>query len=136
MINFDRIDSISTKSPVSDDEINLVQTKLNKKFPLSYMRFLKQTDGFLSDPVSLYSVSNLIEMNDTYEVDIYCPEYIHIGNNGGGSAVLIMEANHNDSKVYFCDQGSMTADTMHIVGTDFIQWLESGCPRKYLTYVI
>lgn len=128
MINLSNITLISVRQPCTDHEIAQVELKLRKTFPKEYAMFLKQSDGFDSNMVRLYSISEIEERNATYEVDKYCPDFINIGDDGGGSAIMLKNSFFLDSKVYLVGHGVMTPEYMEIIGNDFASWLEYGCP--------
>ena len=130
MIDLSSVPFISVKGPSTDAKIKEVETKLGKGFPEGYIKLLKQTDGFASDEVRLYSVNEIEERNLTYEVDKYCPEFINIGDDGGGSAILVKSAAFAESKVYLVGHGVMTSQFMEVVGKDLVEWLEAGCPLE------
>ncbi len=128
MINLEKIELIQTGTPVEDHFIHDAESALRLPFPEHYLRFLKQSNGFDANLLRLYPVDELLERNLTYEVEQYCPGFINIGDDGGGQAILIKSALSSDIGVYLVGHGVMSPDFMEIIGSDFISWLEEGCP--------
>lgn len=132
MIDLSNITLISVRQPCADTKIAEIELKLFKKFPKQYVMFLNQSDGFESDIVRLYSISEIEERNVTYEVDKYCPDFINIGDDGGGSAIMLKNSFFLDNKVYLVGHGVMTPAFMEVIGDDFCSWLADGCPLDAL----
>jgi hypothetical protein len=130
VINLNNIPLVSEREPGTSAKIKEIESRLGKNFPVNYVQFLKQTDGFDSDEVRLYPIDEIEERNATYEVDKYCPGFINIGDDGGGSAIMIKNATFQDCKVYLVGHGVMTPEFMEIIGSDFVEWLEAGCPLE------
>lgn len=127
MISLSNISVLLLREPSADDQIKIVESNMSKSFPENYMNFLRQTSGFDSDQVRLYPVEELEERNATYEVDKYCPNFINIGDDGKGGAIMLNISSFHDNKVYLVGHGVMTTDHMEVIGSDFADWLESGC---------
>ncbi|PXX38496.1 SMI1/KNR4 family protein [Undibacterium pigrum] len=128
MINLGNIELLVQRKPVEDACILAVESVLQLPFPEAYLQFLKQTNGFDANLLRLYPVDELVERNLTYEVGQYCPNFISIGDDGGGQAILIKSALLDDTNVYLVGHGVMSPEFMEIIGNDFLTWLESGCP--------
>jgi len=60
--------------------------------------------GELTQNLKIYSTSEIIERNKTYEIDIYFPECVLIGDDSGGR--LIITKKTDDNIFYFIDAGS------------------------------
>ena len=65
--------------------------------PESYINFLlvcdNKPENYCMNPygdINLFSLEELPEWREVYEMDKYCPEYVAIGDGGGGE-VLIMK---------------------------------------------
>lgn len=129
MIDFSKINDFERRLPASDERIAKVENQLGKILPSQYKELLKNTDGFYSNEAHLYSTDLLVEQNQIYEIDIYCPEYINIGDDGGDCPFLIKH-DDQDSSVYMV--GHDAIDTKHgiyeKIGDSLIKWIENGCP--------
>lgn len=130
MINLKKIPYLSTNPKCSVQDIKLVERSLGKSFPEDYIKFLNQTNGFTSDEVHLYSMKDIIERNITFEVDKYCPDFINIGDDGAGSAILVKNSLFNDNKVYIVGHGVMEQEFIEVLYHDLVSWLEDGCPLE------
>lgn len=128
MINLGNIELLVQRTPVDDYFISVVESALRLPFPKWYLQFLKQSNGFDANFLRLYPVDELVERNLTYEVELHCPDFINIGDDGGGQAILIKSALFDDTSVYLVGHGVMTPEFMEIIGIDFLSWLEAGCP--------
>lgn len=76
--------------------------------------------------VRLYAVDELIERNECYETQVYCPGYLTVGDDGGGRAVVIHAA-LNPATVFVVDHGSMSEGDFVAVGNDPGSWIAGGC---------
>ncbi len=128
MINFSNIEDFEKRLPALQGQILYAEKVLGKNLPVDYKKFLLESNGFYSDEAHLYSTDDIVEHNETYEVGKYCPEYINIGDDGGGGAILLNVADRVDLKVYMVGHGSMDPKFMDVLGEDFIGWIEKGCP--------
>jgi hypothetical protein len=77
--------------------------------------------------VRLYAIDELIERNQCYETQVYCPGYLTVGDDGGGRAILVHAA-LTPSTVFVVGHGSMSEDDLVAVGDDLASWLHAGCP--------
>jgi cell wall assembly regulator SMI1 len=130
VIDLSNIPLVSVREPSTEAKIKEIESRLGKNFPEKYIQFLKQTDGFDSDEVRLYPIGEIEERNATYEVDKYCPDFINIGDDGGGSAIMVKNASFQDGKVYLVGHGVMTPEFMEVVSAEFEEWLKEGCPLE------
>ena len=110
------------------DSINSIETWLGKPLPTDYVRFLEShEEQCFGDQVYLYSAEALIERNETYETQTYCPGYISIGDDSGGRAIVISVAEPL-KKIFIVDYGSMSPCDFHEIPQDFDTWISNGCP--------
>ena len=92
-------------------------------FPLhpSYTELLLISNGLYSeDSLALLEIEVLKSRNDDYEVQIYLPNYVMIGDNGGGVALLMKEG---DECLYEVDMGVMDEESMHKSADNLHQFL-------------
>lgn len=78
----------------------------------------------------IYGTEDLIERNETWEVNEYAKGYVAIGDDGGGN-VFLMELNVEESKIFVLDCGDMNPQNATIIATDFNSWIDSGCVSKF-----
>jgi hypothetical protein len=112
------------------DEADIRQVELGVgKIPEDFQQFLDNCNGlYLNNGTKLYSTSEIVERNKTFEVDKYAPGYLMIGDDSGGLAILIPKNTKDGmSNVYVVDQGVLDADYMKLVSEGLIDWIENGC---------
>jgi hypothetical protein len=83
-------------------------------------------DGFLlDDGPKLYSTGEIVERNQTYEVEPNARGYLLVGDDSGGRAFLM--SREGSSAVFSCDMGFLDADYFTHVANDLLLWVASGC---------
>lgn len=78
--------------------------------------------------VLIYSLDDIIERNKTFEVMEYCPGYLAIGDNSGGSAIVLCL---KTGKIGIVDHGSMMPDDIHELADGFQEWQAEGFTTNY-----
>lgn len=93
-----------------------------------YRAFLARAEASrqVGDLVLLYGRQDLVERNATYEVQTYLPGWVAIGDDGGGSAILV-RLDGSDA-VYQCGHGALGSVDPELVAESFAAWHASGCP--------
>jgi len=75
----------------SESTIEAAENRLRQRFPDDYRTFLKsesRLDQWFGDVyLSLYTVEQVVELNEIHGHLSYQPELIHIGSDGGGEAI-------------------------------------------------
>src|SRR5437879_5932395 len=75
----------------TDSTIEAAENRLHQRFPDDYRTFLKSENGlkkwFGDVYLSLYTIDQVVELNEIHEHLAYQPELIHIGSDGGGEAI-------------------------------------------------
>ncbi len=130
-MNFSNIVNFVYREPAGEREVEEAEQAAGKRFPSEYVRFLKTTNGFTSDEAHLYSTEILAERNSTYEIGEYCPEYLCIGDDGGGNAFLV-RFDEKNSIVYMVGHGALDPrwGFFKEVGSSLQSWFELGCPLE------
>lgn len=96
--------------------------------PSAILDFVKrQTGAPRPDGLVLYGRDDLTERNDTFEVAQYLPGYLLIGDDSGGSGVLV-SCTHPEHPVYLCDLGSLAEEDFIPLAASIHQWAESQFP--------
>ncbi|MFE3574649.1 SMI1/KNR4 family protein [Lysinibacillus sp. NPDC059133] len=127
MFNLNNISDLIKNAPASENEIRSLEDKMNIRLPVTYRSLLKNTNGFsIAGGVLIYGTEDLIERNETWEVNEYAKGYVAIGDDGGGN-VFLMELNDEESKIYVLDCGDMNPQNATIIAVDFNSWIDSGC---------
>lgn len=89
----------------------------------------QQTSAPRDDGLLLYGKDDLPERNQTFEVGMYLPNHLLIGDDSGGRGVLVHCSNANHP-VYLCDLGAMDEDDLYLLAESLDQWFVSGCPIR------
>jgi hypothetical protein len=85
-------------------------------------------DGFmLNDGIKVYSTSEIIERNRTFEVDEYAPGYLMIADDSGGMAILVPRKIADTAPVFVVGQGVMDPDSARRVSESLTDWIDGGC---------
>jgi len=126
-MDFSKINNLGrVNSGAPEDDLLNVERTLEKKLPREYRDFLLTANGlYLDNGLLLYSIADIVEINETLETACYAPGYLAIGNDGGDGAVLI---SFEKDGVFLVDQGSMDPSDMREVASSFRQWVTAGCP--------
>ncbi|WP_285398246.1 SMI1/KNR4 family protein [Lysinibacillus sp. fls2-241-R2A-57] len=111
----------------SEKEILAIEDMINFKLPAEYRTFLKYTNALSSaSGVLIYGTEEIIERNETWEVNEYAKGYLAIGDDGGGT-VFLMALNTEESRVFAVGSGDMNPQNATIIAADFTRWIDSGC---------
>lgn len=90
-------------------------------------------NGFsIAGGLLLYGTADIVERNATWEVDVYAPAFIAIGDTGGGE-VILMSLRESDPPIYLVGSGSMAPGDMICIGESLAEWLRQGCPTAHLS---
>lgn len=85
-------------------------------------------DGFmLNNGIKVYSLSEIIERNRTFEVDEYAPGYLMIADDSGGLAILVPRKIVATVPVFVVGQGAMDPDSARRVSESLSDWIDGGC---------
>lgn len=103
-----------------------IEMWLGRELPEPYRSFLGGTEENLpaENRITLvYGRESVIERNETFESQRYCPGNVMIGGDGGGSAfVLSLES----GRIFRVGHGAMTEEWFEPVADSFTSWMESG----------
>lgn len=113
--------------PATENDILQVEHSMSCQLPTVYRRVLQEVNGVsLANGVLIYGTEELIERNETWEVDEYAKGYIAIGDDGGGM-VFLMAIKAEDYRVLAVDSGDMNPKHATLITCDFYKWLQEGC---------
>lgn len=112
---------------VNNKLINEYEINYGMRIPNLYKDFLKVNDGFSFDGGKiLYSLNDLKEMNDNLQIHKYQPDYIAIGDDGGG-LVFLMKQEANAEVVFLVDMSDYEIETAYKKISNFNEWFNRGC---------
>ncbi len=125
LVNFDSIKG-SFQEPVEQADLGLAERVLGG-LPAEYILLLRASNGVLAENgVTLYSALDLIERNQTYEISTYAPDYLAVGDDGGGKAVLLLRTSPGLSPIYLIGHGAIGSYEPTILSESLEAWIESG----------
>ena len=96
-----------------------------ESLPVDYVTFVKplRQSELVNSKVLIYSLQEIIERNETFEVKEYCPGYLAIGDDSGGTSVVL---SLKTGMIGMVDHGSMRPEDMHAVAKSFAEWQTAG----------
>jgi cell wall assembly regulator SMI1 len=75
----------------TESTIEAAENRLRQRFPDDYRTFLTSDNGlekwFGDVYLSLYTIEQVVELNEIHDHLAYQPELVHIGSDGGGEAI-------------------------------------------------
>lgn len=127
-MNISNIQGIDSRnSPITNLELKVVSDQLGGDLPTGYIDLLRISNGFDTiDGLLIYSSNEVFERNETFHVQINFPGYIAIGDDSGGSAVVI-KLNVKSSPVYTVGHGAILKEDMECIADSIEAWVEDGC---------
>lgn len=112
--------------PASEQDILLIEQTMAIYLPQEYKSVLKEANGFsLTNGVLIYGTGEIIERNETWEVNEYAKGYVAIGDDGGGMAFL-MALEKEACQVFAVDVGDMNPQHAILVSSHLKSWLQEG----------
>ncbi len=95
--------------------------------PKQYSMFLQKQNGVsFGGGTILYSLQELMEMNEVLQISKYLQDYIAIGDDGAG-LVFLMKQDIYTEKVICVDMSDYDIDTPYCTIDCFQKWLQEGC---------
>lgn len=73
-------------------DISVIQDTMKEydfTIPVSYVEFLLISNGLYAENFVLLEIEEIFQRNKDYEIKLYLPEYIMIGDDNGGVAILM-----------------------------------------------
>jgi len=127
MINLSKVSDLAKNTAASDIEIQEVENLLKLELPNVYKDLLRYTNGLsIGGGLVIYGTEDIVERNETWEVDEYASGFITIGDDGGGSVFLMLQ-DADEKEVLVIDSGDMNPSHANLVTSDFNKWVNSGC---------
>ncbi|MFJ7405408.1 MULTISPECIES: hypothetical protein [unclassified Lysinibacillus] len=107
-------------------ERNIEEHKIHSHFqtiiPSRLIEFWKSyNEVSFENGINIYGIDIATERNRLYEVSTYAPEYILIGDDGGGQGLFLKK--NSDLNVYYQDLGALSLP-FYSLDIDFFSWLE------------
>lgn len=118
------------KKGVSEQEVQGIEDKLNCKLPDWYKDILMKSNGLsINGGKIIYGIDDVVERNSTMQIRKYEPNYIAIGDDGGGM-VYLMKCNANEKKIVIVDGGYIDVSEPDEIINDISKWIKGGLKSK------
>ena len=90
-----------------------------------YFDFMRFFDGcLLNSGLNIYSLEDLHERNETYEISECAPGFLLIGDDSGGTGFLL-SMDKDNKRVFSSDLGDLDPKGFDVVAASFNTWLET-----------
>ncbi|POZ56726.1 hypothetical protein LYSIN_01509 [Lysinibacillus sphaericus] len=100
-----------------------ISTYFQTNIPSRLIEFWKSyNEVSFENGINIYGFDIAIERNGLYEVSTYAPEYILIGDDGGGQGLFLKK--NSDLNVFYQDFGALSLP-FYTLDTDLFRWLEN-----------
>ncbi|CAM3569179.1 SMI1/KNR4 family protein [Paenibacillus lupini] len=130
-MDFSKLNGLEKNEGAGELDLLKAEKELGGRLPILYKMILKRMNGFiLDDGVCLYGTEDLSERNSTWEVAVYAKEFIAIGDDSGGT-VLLMPFKEDSTVIIAVDAGDMNPSNGVLVSADIVNWIENGCQIAY-----
>ncbi|MGC7559035.1 SMI1/KNR4 family protein [Pasteurella sp. PK-2025] len=111
--------------PADINVIREVTRNHNFTLPHSYVKFLLISNGLQTEHFILLEIEEVFLRNKDYEISFYLPEYIMIGDNNGGVAILM---EYKTGNIYANGLGSLLLDDLKFQAKSLEEFLLSENP--------
>lgn len=110
-------------SPQALDEL---ERKVGVDMPIGLGELLLKANGLgLENGILIYASNEILERNETYQVEKYMPGFISIGDDSGGRAIML---SRTLPEVFLVGYGCLDTDEMKTIANSLSEWIDSGCP--------
>jgi len=100
-----------------------INTHFQTYIPSRLIEFWKSyNEVSFENGINIYGFDIAIERNGLYEVSTYAPEYILIGDDGGGQGLFLKK--NSELNVFYQDFGALSLP-FYTLDTDLFRWLEN-----------
>ena len=105
--------------PATSQAIKMLPPEWYSLYP-SYLQFLELSNGLFGDEITLLEAEDIEQRNIDYEVKEYLPNFLMIGDNGGGVAILMDNKNQN---IFAVGMGVMSEDSLEKISSSLEDFL-------------
>lgn len=106
-------------------DANEIKTNFQTNIPTRLIEFWNSfKEVSFENGINIYGFDIAVERNGLYEVSIYAPDYILIGDDGGGQGVFLKK-NSDQLNVFYQDLGALSLP-FYSLDIDFFSWLENN----------
>lgn len=111
-------------APATDDAIKAAETALGGPLPADYVDLVREANGVhTAGNFSILGVEEIAQRNRDYEVADYLPGYLMIGDDGGGTAIVMRL---RDRTIHEVEMGVMDEDDARLSAESLEQLLALG----------
>ena len=124
-MNLKNLEYIEKNNPVTKEEIDFAEKRINGELPKVYKEFLRYANGMVMNLCVLYDTQRIVESCECNEFAEYAPGYISIGNDNGDRE-LIIKAEKGAVLCEFLDAAEIGSSEPE-EWFNFKSWVENGC---------
>lgn len=124
-MNLKNLEYIEKNNPVTKEEIDFAEKRINGELPKVYKEFLRYANGMVMNLCVLYDTQRIVESCECNEFAEYAPGYISIGNDNGDRE-LIIKAEKGAVLCGFLDVAEIGSSEPE-EWFNFKSWAERGC---------
>lgn len=124
-MNLKNLEYIEKNNPVTKEEIDFAEKRINGELPKVYKEFLRYANGMVMNLCVLYDTQRIVESCECNEFAEYAPGYISIGNDNGDRE-LIIKAEKGAVLCGFLDPAEIGSSEPE-EWFNFKSWVENGC---------
>lgn len=124
-MNLKNLEYIEKNNPVTKEEIDFAEKRINGELPKVYKKFLRYANGMVMNLCVLYDTQRIVESCECNEFAEYAPGYISIGNDNGDRE-LIIKAEKGAVLCGFLDAAEIGSSEPE-EWFNFKSWVENGC---------
>lgn len=111
----------SLHDPATPESIKAAEAEYGRKLHPDYVSFLNLSNGLTTaGNLVLLEVEDITQRNEDYEVGTYLPDYLMIGDDSGGVAILLK---YGERVVYEVDMGVMDEEELQASAVSLEQLL-------------
>jgi hypothetical protein len=104
-------------------DVASIQQELGVSFPCDYAGLLAFSNGaFLENGCSIYPAEDVVERNRTFEIADYLPGYVLIGDDSGGTGILLSLV---DGRVCLSGFGDLNPSDLTQLAPSLQAWIDS-----------
>lgn len=124
-MNLKNLEYIEKNNPVTKEEIDFAEKRINGELPKVHKEFLRYANGMVMNLCVLYDTQRIVESCECNEFAEYAPGYISIGNDNGDRE-LIIKAEKGAVLCGFLDAAEIGSSEPE-EWFNFKSWVENGC---------
>ncbi|UOE51296.1 SMI1/KNR4 family protein [Mucilaginibacter sp. SMC90] len=106
------------------EDIDFFVRNVNFQMPVGFIDFFKESNGAdinkNGDFILLWPITDMLELNEDYQVNEYAPEFFLIGSDGGDTAFAIEKSTGNVYEMPFIGMSKDEAIFITNTFSDFL----------------